>query len=76
MLDGIFSNTWRVFPSNSLFLCFSHWKQLGEDLINRNSHPENLDGKKWENHFKNLYTQIDGDIEKVMKKSDIPGIRS
>ena len=33
---------------NNIENLWDNWKQLSEDLINRNSHPENLDGKKWE----------------------------
>ena len=49
-----------------------NWKQMGEDLINHNSLPENVDGQQWENHFKNLYTRIEDDIDEIMEKSDIP----
>ena len=46
--------------------------KMGEDLINHNSLPGNVDCQQWENHFKNLYTRIDDDIDEIMKKSDIP----
>ena len=57
---------------NNVVNFWKNWKQMGEDLINHNSLPENVDGQQWENHFKNLYTRIDDDIDEVMKKSDIP----
>ena len=47
-------------------------KKMGEDVIEKNSLPKNLDGQKWENHFKNLFTKIDGDIDKIEEKSEAP----
>ena len=48
------------------------WKRMGEDLVYNNTFFNNLDGQKWENHFKILFTKIDCDINNTMKKSDTP----
>ena len=48
------------------------WKKLGEDLNTSNQFPDNEDGQKWENHFKNLFTKENGDIDKLMKKVVTP----
>ena len=44
---------------------------MGEDLVYDNTFSNNLDGQKWENHFKILFTKIDCEIYNTMKKSDI-----
>ena len=43
-----------------------------EDLVHGNTLSNNLDGQKWENHFKILFQKIDGDINNTMKKLDTP----
>ena len=48
------------------------WKQMGEDLTHANAFSNNLDGQRWENHFKNLFTKTGGDINNTMKKSHSP----
>ena len=48
------------------------WKLMGEDLVHGNTLSNNLDGQKWENHFKILFQNIDGDINNTMKKLDTP----
>ena len=45
---------------------------MGEDLVHGNTLSNNLDGQKWENHFKILFQNIDGDINNTMKKLDTP----
>ena len=48
------------------------WKFFGEDIKVSNQFPENLDGQIWENHFKLLFKKIDGDIDTLMKKENLP----
>ena len=43
---------------------------MGENLKDSSSFPENSDGKKWEDHFKNLFTEEVGDIDKILKKKE------
>ena len=50
-------------------------KKMGEDVIEKNSLPNNLDGQKWENHFKNLFKKIGGDIDNISPISDLPTYR-
>ena len=45
---------------------------MGEDLTHANAFSNNLDGQRWENHFKNLFTKTGGDINNTMKKSHSP----
>ena len=45
---------------------------MGEDLVYDNTFSNNLDGQKWQNHFKILFTKIDCGINNTMKKSDTP----
>ena len=45
---------------------------MGKDLVHGNTLSNNLDGQKWENHFKILFQNTDGDINNTMKKLDTP----
>ena len=45
---------------------------MSEDLVHGNTLSNNLDGQKWENHFKILFQNINGDINNTMKKLDTP----
>ena len=48
------------------------WKKIGENLTIGNQFADNIDGQKWENHFKNLFTKENGDIDKIMEKIVTP----
>ena len=48
------------------------WKQIGEDVVQNNTFTDNLDGLKWETHFKNLFSKIEGKIDNIMKKTEPP----
>ena len=48
------------------------WKRMGKDLVHGNTLSNNLDGQKWENHFKILFQNIDGDTNNTMKKLNTP----
>ena len=52
--------------------CWEKWKGMGEDLVYGNTFSNNLDGQKWENHFKMLFKKLDGDINNTIKTSDTP----
>ena len=39
---------------------------MGEDITSENTLPNILDGQKWENHFKTLFTKVEGDIDSTM----------
>ena len=43
------------------------WKNVGEDLGNKQS-TEISNGQPWEDHFKQLFTKEEGDIDVIMKK--------
>ena len=47
------------------------WKGLGENKT-YNHLPEDTDGQEWENHFKNLFTKQNGNIDDTLEKIDMP----
>ena len=47
-------------------------EKMGEDVSTDNTLSNNLDGQKWEDHFKNLFTKIEGGIDTTMNKINTP----
>ena len=48
------------------------WKNIGEEYTNKDQFPEDIDGKKWENFFRGLFTEEKGDIESILSKDTKP----
>ena len=51
---------------------WDNWKQIGENIVHQTEIP-NVNGRNWEDHFKNLFSKIDEDIAKILphSKSDV-----
>ena len=45
---------------------------LAERLTLQNTLPINLEGQKWEKHFKTLFTKVEGDIDSTKHKINTP----
>ena len=66
-------NEMRIFENLKMGENFwAKWKQVGEDYAEPSSMPADTDGLIWENHFKILFTKIDGDIDKIVDKEELP----
>ena len=48
------------------------WKNIGEEYTNKNQFPEDIDGKRWEDFFKGLFTEEKGDIDSILSKEPKP----
>ena len=48
------------------------WKNIGEEYTSKDQFPEDIDGKKWEDFFKRLFTEEKGDIESTLSKDPKP----
>ena len=51
---------------------WKEWKNLGEECNIKEQFPSDLDGQKWEDYFKGLFTEEKGDIDKILKKEPKP----
>ena len=43
---------------------------MGKNFNDAPSFAKDVDGEKWEHHFKNLFTEETGEIDKILGKSD------
>ena len=48
------------------------WKNIGEEYTNKDQFPEDIDGKRWEDFFKGLFTEEKGDIDSILSKDPKP----
>ena len=51
---------------------WKEWKNLGEECNIKEQFPSDIDGQKWEDYFKNLFTEEKGEIDKILKKEPKP----
>ena len=51
---------------------WKEWKNLGEERIMKEQFPSDIDGQKWEDYYKGLFTEEKGDIDNILKKEPKP----
>ena len=51
---------------------WNKWKNIGEEWHTQEQFPSDIDGQKWEDYYKGLFTEEKGDIDKVLRKEPKP----